>query len=496
MEGTKGVQQFSTKDLVCPQLYQQLAAKWPYSSDSCPSFACMLDSLLRAPPITTLRVNTLKCTDTSAALSVAEKCLGRKGFVDPRIPDVLVFTHVSPPSTASHEAGTHKSPAEGVPPPSLNCVAVDETAETGASPHAASAKAPMVVVGPQCGQSVLRGSHVFAPGLLAAERGVKEGALVEVWAVPRPFKRKVTALEGPPPVGPKDQFEGPPGQQAPGFLKGAYITVESRRAVERWGIFCGLGVVVQPLKDVFLTGRGVAVEMRGACDLSSLPPLLVPQHLPSAVVGHVLAPLPGELVADLCAAPGHKTSHLAALMQNEGILVALDRSKRRVEEMQATLDRLGATMVECVHGDSAKDKWQCSLGPASELHGRFDRVLADVTCTGLGLRPRLVFDDVDIHSVREAALYQREFLKRGCELLRPGGVLVYSTCSISWDENEGNVQWAQESLPLKLEPAEPFWHQQRAGVRTLQDACKVQRFCPCGETIGFFIAKLKKMPKE
>ncbi|KAL8454978.1 hypothetical protein Emag_001181 [Eimeria magna] len=354
----------------------------------------------------------------------------------------------------------------------------------------------MVVVGPQCGQSVLRGAHVFAPGILAAERGVKEGTLVGVWAVPRPFKRRVTAVEGPPPVEARDHLGGPPEKRVPAFLRGAYITDESRSAVERWGVFCGFGVLVQSFKDVFLNSKGVAIEMLGACDLSSLPPQLVPQQLPSVVAGRVLAPLPGELVADLCAAPGHKTSHLAALMQNEGIVVAIDRSKRRVQEMQATLDKLGATMVECVHGDSAKDKWQCSLGPASELHGRFDRVLADVTCTGLGLRPRLVFDDVDIHTVKEAALYQREFLKRGCELLRSGGVLVYSTCSISWDENEGNVQWALENLPLKLEPAEPFWHQQRPGVQTSQDACKVQRFCPCGETIGFFIAKLKKMPNE
>ncbi|KAL8430414.1 hypothetical protein ACSSS7_005939 [Eimeria intestinalis] len=375
----------------------------------------------------------------------------------------------------------------------------------------------MVVVGPQCGQSVMRGSHVFAPGVIAAERGVKEGVLVGVWAVPRPFRRRVAAEGGSPPVAAEDQGAGRPDKQTPVFLRGAYITDESKRAVKRWGVHCGLGVVVQPIKDVLLNGKGIAIEMLGyvgnqlllestvnsetssedkACDLSSLPPLLVPQQLPSVVVGHVLAPLPGQLVADLCAAPGHKTSHLAALMQNEGVLVAIDRSRRRVEEMQATLDRLGATMVECVHGDSAKAKWQCSLGAASELHGRFDRVLADVTCTGLGLRPRLVFDDVDVLSVREAARYQREFLRRGCELLRPGGVLVYSTCSISWDENEGNVEWALENLPLKLEPAVPFWNQQRADVDTPQNACKVQRFCPCGETIGFFIAKLKKMPNK
>lgn len=229
-----------------------------------------------------------------------------------------------------------------------------------------------------------------------------------------------------------------------------------------------------------------------ARDLSSLPPSLVPQHLPSVVAGLVLSPLPGQCVLDMCASPGHKTSHLASLMRNEGVLVAIDRSKKRVQEMAALLTRLGATAVECIHGDSTKDKWSCSLGRAPDLKERFDRVLADVTCTGLGIRPRIVYDDVDIHAVREAARYQREFIRKGCELLKPGGILVYSTCSISWEENEGNIEWALRNLPVALAPAEPYYSHGYPSVQTQENTCMTQRFCPSGETVGFFIAKLRK----
>lgn len=229
-----------------------------------------------------------------------------------------------------------------------------------------------------------------------------------------------------------------------------------------------------------------------ANDLSSLPPSLVAQQLPSIVVGHVLAPVPGERVIDLCAAPGHKTAHIASLMRNQGLLLAIDRSKRRLQEMEALLERLGASMVECIHGDSAKGRWKCSLGGPAELQGTFDRVLADVTCTGLGLRPRIVFDNVDATAVAEASKYQREFIARACELLKPGGVLVYSTCSISWEENEGNVLWAVDQLPLELEPAKPFYVPNSPSLRDPQNKWMLQRFCPSGETIGFFIAKLRK----
>ena len=232
-----------------------------------------------------------------------------------------------------------------------------------------------------------------------------------------------------------------------------------------------------------------------ACNLSSLPSCLVAQQLPSCIATYVLSPSPGDLVLDMCAAPGHKTAHIASLMKNKGVLIAVERSKKRANEMKSLLSLLGVSIAQVIEGDSAKGDWCCSLGEAQQLKGCFDKVLADVPCTGLGLRPHIICNEVDIHSMKSAAAYQRRFISRGCELLRPEGVLVYSTCSISWAENEENVLWALENLPLSLEQAEPFY----SAVHTpqmLHAVRGVQRFCPSGDTIGFFIAKFRKKKEE
>ncbi|EPR60726.1 NOL1/NOP2/sun family protein [Toxoplasma gondii GT1] len=287
-------------------------------------------------------------------------------------------------------------------------------------------------------------------------------------------------------------------------LRGTYLRAALPERVRKTGIFCGRGIIRQNLGQVYAGKPGIAVEMESAIDLSTLPACLVAQNLPSIVVGHVLSPQPGERVLDMCAAPGGKTLHLATLMKGHGLIVAVERSKTRAEKLRSFLSTSShASIVEIVCGDSAKGTWQSTqLGMGS--HGRdfigyFDRVLADVPCTALGLRPRIDFEGLTDRVVLAAAKYQREFLKSGCQLLKTGGTLVYSTCSVSRAENEENVAWALRHLPLMLEPAEPFvgTHTFENGDRGARlfppgEAEKLQRFCPSGNTIGFFIAKFLK----
>ncbi|CDJ42481.1 NOL1/NOP2/sun family protein, putative [Eimeria tenella] len=476
MEETRKSGFFGVRDLLCPEVYNHLQLQCPYCPEAAFSFDSFIDNLLVPAPARSLRVNRIKCTDSSVALAEAEQCIGMKGHVHPQFPDILIF----PPKEAP-EGSSKRCSALNMDFPDTQELAAEDEVRGNPKKVTEDMGAPcrqnnpvMVVVGPQCGQAVLRGAHVYAPGVLAAEPGSRLGSVVSVWAIPRPSKNT-------------------PGCAATcmrslAFLRGAYLHGERRSEVEKWGVFCGRGTLEQSLKDVFLHSKGLAIRMESACDLSSLPASVVAQQLPSCVAGFVLSPLPGELVLDMCAAPGHKTSHLASLMKNRGVVVAVERSKKRMEEMKAHLASLGASAVECIQGDSAKNKWQCSLGAPTQLKDSFDKVLADVPCTGLGLRPRIVYDDVDMHSVREAARYQREFLAAGCALLKPGGVLVYSTCSISWAENEDNVLWALENLPLTVEPPEPYF----PGAQPPQNKIPVQRFCPSGQTIGFFIAKFRK----
>jgi 16S rRNA (cytosine967-C5)-methyltransferase len=171
------------------------------------------------------------------------------------------------------------------------------------------------------------------------------------------------------------------------------------------------------------------------------------------VVGHALGPLPGETVADVCAAPGTKTTHLAALMANRGRIVAADPHAGRLGLVRAACARLGATIVEPRLAD-ARALLE-ALGPAC------DRVLVDAPCSNLGVlrrnpdaKWRRRPDDFVALAATQAAI-----LDAAGEVVRPGGVLVYATCSLEPEENEAVVAGFRarrpDFLPDALPPAVP-----------------------------------------
>ncbi len=177
----------------------------------------------------------------------------------------------------------------------------------------------------------------------------------------------------------------------------------------------------------------------------------------SILVGHLLAPKPGETVADVCAAPGTKTIHLAALMQNSGKVVAMDPHAARLKLVSQAAARLGVSIVEC-HGGSAE-----ALAP--KFTGRFDRVLVDAPCSNLGVvrrNPDVKWrrSEADLAGLRQR---QSAILEAAASMCRPGGILVYATCSLEPEENEGVVlpfletheEWRldpPESFPIPLDP--------------------------------------------
>lgn len=157
-------------------------------------------------------------------------------------------------------------------------------------------------------------------------------------------------------------------------------------------------------------------------------------------VAHALAPVPGERVLDLCAAPGGKSTHLAALMDARGELVAVERDRRRAGALQRLAQRLRCANVRVELGDAALERPE---GPV------FDRVLVDPPCSGLGtlqfradLRWRVTPD-----AIAQMAGAQARILAAGAGALRPGGVLVYSTCTISATENERLIASFLDSQP-------------------------------------------------
>jgi 16S rRNA (cytosine967-C5)-methyltransferase len=157
-------------------------------------------------------------------------------------------------------------------------------------------------------------------------------------------------------------------------------------------------------------------------------------------VAHALAPVPGERVLDLCAAPGGKSTHLAALTDARGEIVAVERDRRRAGALQRVAHRLRCANVRVELGDAALERPE---GPV------FDRVLVDPPCSGLGtlqsradLRWRVTPD-----AITQMAGVQARILAAGAGALRPGGVLVYSTCTISATENERLIAAFLDSQP-------------------------------------------------
>ncbi len=155
----------------------------------------------------------------------------------------------------------------------------------------------------------------------------------------------------------------------------------------------------------------------------------------------LLGPQPGERVLDACAAPGGKTTHLAALMQNRGEIVALDPNPRRLPLVKENCERLGVSIVQAMLGDARRF---APTGDTRKTHDtpQFDRVLLDAPCSGLGVLRR--HPEGKWHKQAEALhahhRLQCELLAAVSRYLRPGGWLVYSTCSTEPEENEQVIE--------------------------------------------------------
>jgi len=172
--------------------------------------------------------------------------------------------------------------------------------------------------------------------------------------------------------------------------------------------------------------------------------LLYVQQASTGVAAPVLGPRPGERVLDLCAAPGGKTAHAADLMEDRGCLVASEISEDRTRGLLGNMYRLGCTNVLAVAGD----------GRDFPLGARFDRVLVDAPCSGEGtLRRRGGRPPHQSASfLRFVTSMQDALLARAIELTRPGGEILYVTCTFAPEENEAVVSRALERHPVELEP--------------------------------------------
>jgi len=167
--------------------------------------------------------------------------------------------------------------------------------------------------------------------------------------------------------------------------------------------------------------------------------LIYSQSLPSIVTSHILNPRVGELVVDMNAAPGGKTSHIVQLSRGGVRVLAIDRSIAKILELKSTLSRLQLDFnVVAVPWDSRY------LHLDLNLRGKASKVLIDPPCSNLGVRP--LVESKKWNDIVNVSEYQKQFLRAARELLKPGGLLVYSTCTVTFRENEENIVYAVEEL--------------------------------------------------
>ncbi len=155
----------------------------------------------------------------------------------------------------------------------------------------------------------------------------------------------------------------------------------------------------------------------------------------SQLIVYLLAPRPGERILDACAAPGGKTTHIAELMEDSGELVATDKSAKGIDKIRENLTRLGLTSVCTLRTDVSHEL-------SVSYHNPYDRILVDAPCSGFGTlrsHPEIKWQR-DESDIRRLSRLQATILSRVAPLVKPGGVLVYSTCTLIREENEQVVQ--------------------------------------------------------
>ncbi len=200
-----------------------------------------------------------------------------------------------------------------------------------------------------------------------------------------------------------------------------------------------------------------------------------------------LGPKPGEAVLDMCAAPGIKTTQLAAHMENQGAVVAVDVDRSRLYALENSLERCGVENCVVYHSDVN----ELDFGEI-----RFDKVLLDAPCSGNYVIDGEWFNKRSLEDVERNAGRQRGLLGTAVGLLKEGGVLSYTTCSLEPEEDELNVQWLLDNFDVELREIKGPGSRgltEVFGEKLDNDVGRSMRFWPDEMgTQGFFVAEAVK----
>lgn len=220
------------------------------------------------------------------------------------------------------------------------------------------------------------------------------------------------------------------------------------------------------------------------------------QGLSSMIPALALNPRSGETVLDACAAPGSKTTQMAALMENRGSIIANDMSRVRLYKLTANIRTLGATNIQTFHVP-AQELWR-------KFPNTFDKTLVDVPCSlegrFLSTNPK-TYRDWSVKKLLKLASYQKQILHSSISATKPGGTIVYSTCTLAPEENEGVIDWIltkhkdlvsliDTNVPNGIETSPACVEWQSSTYEN--DISKAKRVTPTELFEGFFIATLQR----
>ena len=408
----------------------------------------VLRGMKNPPLVTTLRINRLKIQDDNFLLEINEelskwKTPDNEPLFIVKQNNVLddVYEVIS-----NHEVSTIDS-LRGFNVPPI------EKEEMIDFPNRSDKKWPVghkvVICDPLCGEAVLRGSNIFVRGVMVADAGIVKNDEVAVYAHisnknERILTRGMTV----------DNYHGNCVFLGLGMATCSRSTMFNSQQ--------GLAVEMSPLSETIRIGRRLFSKRAGPI----MPPLngvlvdkMMLQNLPSALVAHALSPKRKDVIFDMCSAPGGKTAHVASLVSNDALIVAADKSRKKMTLARTFFNNAGATCIhplsldstKCIISDESNYKSVEDIlhqaSSASKKDGlldvkgfyveSFDRIVLDPPCSALGLRPKLrvVFEDLD--ALERHTIYQRKFVKNAVALLKRGGTMTYSTCTINASENEG-----------------------------------------------------------
>lgn len=208
------------------------------------------------------------------------------------------------------------------------------------------------------------------------------------------------------------------------------------------------------------------------------------QDISSMFVGMVADPKPNSICLDMCAAPGGKSLHLAKLLNNTGSIISRDLTNKKVELLNDNIKRSGFTNIKVEQFDaSVLDE---------QMVESMDLVICDVPCSGLGVMSRKsdIKYNISPEIQKELVELQRKIVINAAKYVKPGGVLVYSTCTTNVEENINNIRWLLESVNLKTVSITEYLPKELRSKDT--DMGYIQLLPGINNTDGFFICKMLK----